>query len=380
MSKVVLVNLHHRGKECLAMHFAHDARMEAVLQGKCAARWSRHSQCWYADGAEELHGKVLAFFKEAGYSVQDDFRASGKINDASVIPHAKIGEVNQLILPQMQQEMVLRGLSPSTRRTYLNEMRQFLQTVGDHPAVGFTTERLRDYFQYCLEKKKLSENTLHSRINALKFYFERVLKRDRFFFEIPRPKKHMQLPRLLNEDELCRLFNALPNKKHKAMLFTLYSAGLRVSELADLKLADIDPFRMQIFISRAKGKKDRYVNLSPVLKDILQEYRTNYKPAPVTYVFESEQTGGAYPVRTIQQIFYNAKRSGGIKKEVGVHSLRHSFATHLLDKGTDIRYIKELLGHFNIRTTERYLHVSKKMLVNIGSPLDDLWKGGQIEW
>ena len=164
------------------------------------------------------------------------------------------------------------------------------------------------------------------------------------------------------------------------MLFTTYSAGLRVSEIVNLKLADIDSKRKQIFIERAKGKKDRYVNLSVILLDILRDYCKTYKPQPKVYLFESEQTGNPYPTRTVQQIFTSAKQKAGIKKEVGIHSLRHSFATHLLDKGTDIRFIKDLLGHFNIKTTERYLHVSKQQLVNIISPLDDLWKSEGLEW
>jgi site-specific recombinase XerD len=239
---------------------------------------------------------------------------------------------------------------------------------------------MKDYLQYCFVTLHLSEATLHSRMNALKFYYEQLLGKEKFFWEIPRPKKPLQLPKLLNEEELRKLFNALTNKKHKAMLFTAYSAGLRVSEIVGLKISAIDSKRMQIFIDRAKGKKDRYVNLSPVLLDILRKYIKNYLPKPGEYLFESEQTLTAYPTRTVQQIFNNAKNKAGIKKEVGIHSLRHSFATHLLDKGTDIRYIKDLLGHFDIRTTERYLHVSKQRLVNIISPLDDLVNKEEIEW
>jgi site-specific recombinase XerD len=137
---------------------------------------------------------------------------------------------------------------------------------------------------------------------------------------------------------------------------------------------------MQIFVERAKGKKDRYVNLSPVLLDILRSYVKTYSSRPKVYLFESEQTRKPYPTRTVQQILRNAKHKAGIRKEIGIHSLRHSFATHLLDKGTDIRYIKDLLGHFNIKTTERYLHVSRKQLINIISPLDDLWKKEQLDW
>ena len=164
------------------------------------------------------------------------------------------------------------------------------------------------------------------------------------------------------------------------MLFTAYSAGLRVSEIVRLKIADIDSKRMQIFIARAKGKKDRYVNLSPVLLDILRNYIATCIPAPKEYLFEPMLHRGAYPTRTVQQIFTNAKRKAGIKKEVGIHSLRHSFATHLLDKGTDIKYIKDLLGHFSIKTTERYLHVSKQQLINIISPFDDLWNNEKPDW
>ena len=289
-----------------------------------------------------------------------------------------IADSNSHVLPAMRQLLILKAYSSSTIKTYLNEMSQFLYLIGNTKADSFTVKRLKDYFQYCFEKLKLSENTLHSRMNAMKFYYEQVLKLDKIFFEIPRPKKPLLLPKLLNEKELGSLFNAVLNKKHKALLFTAYSAGLRVSELCNLKITDIDSIRNQIFIQRAKGKKDRYVNLSPLLLDILRNYAKEYKPK--IYLFESEQTGSAFPTRTVQQIFSNARKKAGIAKNVGIHSLRHSFATHLLDKGTDIRYIKELLGHFDIKTTERYLHVSKQQLINIESPLDDLIKKGNIVW
>ncbi|MES1223439.1 MAG: tyrosine-type recombinase/integrase [Bacteroidota bacterium] len=298
----------------------------------------------------------------------------------SIYKGERIHPVNAHVIPAMHQHLKLRAYSSSTIRTYLSEMTSLLNLLKDIPADELRPEHLKRYFVYCFEKLKLTENTLHSRINALKFYYEQVLKQEKFFWEIPRPKKQLILPKVLGEDELSRLFNALDNLKHKAMLFTAYSAGLRVSEIAALKIKHIDSDRMQVLIENAKGKKDRYVNLSPVLLDILRAYFKNYKPKPKEYLFESEQTKTAYPTRTIQKIFQNAKEKAGIKKDVGVHSLRHSFATHLLEKGTDIRYIKDLLGHFNIKTTERYLHVSKQAMINIRSPLDDLWQKGKIEW
>lgn len=293
---------------------------------------------------------------------------------------ARIHEVNRNVLPEMKQQLQLKAYSKSTIKTYMNEMGAFLQTIKSYNAKDFSVKRIKDYLQYCFVELKLSENTLHSRMNALKFYYEQVLYKHKFFWEIPRPKKRILMPKVLGEDELGNLFRALANKKHKAMLFTAYSAGLRVSEIVALQLKHIDSDRMQILIENAKGKKDRYVNLSPVLLDILRDYLKTYTPRPIRFLFESEQTKEAYPTRTIQQIFTNAKQKSGLKKEVGMHSLRHSFATHLLEKGTDIKYIKDLLGHFNIKTTERYLHVSKKALVNIVSPLDDLFKKGKIDW
>jgi integrase/recombinase XerD len=305
---------------------------------------------------------------------------SPRVQISREIVPKRIHLVNAHVIIDMRQHLKLKAYSASTIKTYLNEMNQLLQQLGSIPADELKPAHLKRYLVYCFEKLHLKENTLHSRINAMKFYYEQVLRHEKFFWEIPRPKKPLLLPKILGEDELSRLFNSLGNVKHKAMLFTAYSAGLRVSEITALKIKNIDSERMQILIENAKGKKDRYVNLSPVLLDILRAYIKNYRPKPKEYLFESEQTGTEYPTRTVQKIFQAAKDKAGIKKDIGVHSLRHSFATHLLEKGTDIRYIKELLGHFSIRTTERYLHVSKKALVNIISPLDDLWKTGKIAW
>jgi site-specific recombinase XerD len=309
---------------------------------------------------------------------EDEFTRPLKKTQINIIENISLE--NAAELKKFTDHLVMKSYSPSTVKTYRSEFIQLLQLLKNKSVFELSAEEMKQYIVYAIKHQKISENTAHSRLNALKFYFEQVLRKEKFFLEIPRPKKQQQLPKLLNEIEIKRLFNALTNKKHKAMLFTTYSAGLRVSEVVDLKLEHIDSERMQIFVESGKGKKDRYVNLSPVLLDILRQYVKMYDPAPRVYLFESEQTGKPYPIRTVQQVFYNAKKLAGIKKDVGVHSLRHSFATHLLDKGTDIRYIKDLLGHFNIRTTERYLHVSKQQLVNIVSPFDDLWKNEKIDW
>ena len=391
----------HKGEERIFIKSPNKSELNKIFNALPCVKWSNTKREWHMPLDEKIYKQFyVSIKKEAsinntalynylqnkkkGVSIENQKANQDKINKPKIqtpeIPLQSISLINAHVLPATKQALVLKAYSASTAKTYMNEISQFLHAIKHNAADEFSVERIKKYLQYCYEKLHLSENTMHSRMNALKFYYEQVLKKEKFFWEIPRPKKHLQLPKLLNEEELRKLFNALTNKKHKAMLFTAYSAGLRVSEIVNLKIYHIDSKRMQMFIERAKGKRDRYVNLSPVLLDILRNYIKDYKPRAKEYLFESEQTCKAYPARTVQQVFNNAKHKAGIKKEVGIHSLRHSFATHLLDKGTDIRYIKDLLGHFDIKTTERYLHVSNHKLVNIISPLDDLMSKEKIDW
>ena len=408
MIAVTFKPLLHRQQECIGIYFAKNAAINNIVRKQPVVKWSKTNTCWYLPLTKVAYDLLMLQLKDKAtvdyellkaYLVKKkkfanvsltqtpppikQVTSDTKITTTKTIINAATLTLNTQNLQALQsfiETLQLKAYSPSTIRTYRNEFMQLLQLLNTKLINDLTVADIKRYMVFAMEKQGISENTAHSRLNALKFYFEQVLGREKFFWEIPRPKKPNLLPKLLNEVEIRKLFNALTNKKHKAMLFTAYSAGLRVSEIVNLKIADIDSQRMQIFIARAKGKKDRYVNLSPVLLDILRNYATAYKPAPVTYLFESEQTLQPYPTRTVQQIFTNAKNKAGIKKEVGIHSLRHSFATHLLDKGTDIKYIKDLLGHFHIQTTERYLHVSKRQLVNIVSPFDDLWKKETIDW
>lgn len=288
------------------------------------------------------------------------------------VPKTTIQNINAHVLPAMQQTLILKAYSPSTQRTYLGEMAQFLQTIKGNSADDFTIERLKDYFAYCFTGLKLSENTLHSRINALKFYFEQVLGREKFFWELPRPKKPMLLPRFFSQDEITAIIKQADNLKHKVMLMLCYSTGMRVSEVVALKTYNIISSRMCILIEQAKGKKDRITPLSPVLLVMLREYFTVYKPDKKGYLFAGQNAGDCYSTRSLQEVLQQAKAKANIIKPGGMHALRHSFATHLLDKGTDISMIQKLLGHNDLKTTLRYLHTTNKDLLKIISPLDDL--------
>lgn len=291
---------------------------------------------------------------------------------------ACLSQANLLEYHRLIEHLVLKSYASSTIKTYKNEFFQLLKLLGRHLVTALNADDIRRYMLFCVSNNNLSEGTLNSRINAIKCYFEQVLRRDRMFIELPRPKIPLTLPKVLGEQELARLFNALGNLKHKAILFTAYSAGLRVSEVVQLQFKHIDSDRMQILIECGKGKKDRYVGLSPIVLDILRLYIKTCRIKPIRYIFEGSTPGVPYSSRSAQEIFRMAKNAAGILKDVTFHSLRHSFATHLLEKGVSVVFIKDILGHFNIKTTERYLHVRKEELVRIVSPLDDLWKKGGI--
>ncbi len=216
---------------------------------------------------------------------------------------------------------------------------------------------------------KWSASVQNQLVNAIKFFFEQLLKWPKEFYDLPRAQKPQQLPAVFAEEEVKRLILATENLKHRSMLCLAYAGGLRVSEIVNVKLADIDSKRMPITLRQAKGMKDRQVMLSEKLLLLLRDYFKEYKPA--LWLFEG-QSGDQYSTRSVQEVIQQAKKKAGIKKKGSIHALRHSFATHLLEGGTDISSIKELLGHSSIRTTMIYTHVSKKVLSKIQSPLDKL--------
>jgi integrase/recombinase XerD len=315
---------------------------------------------------------VNTFEQDNNYKSLDAARWNGAAdgNNAQIV----LSPGNSEALRLYMQMLTIKAYSPKTVKTYRNEFKRFLVKLDQVSACTLNAIHIKRYLEYCANEEKLSENTLHSRLNAIKFYYEQVLEQDRILWEIPRAKRPFILPKVLSETELKRMFAAVQNLKHKAILFTAYSAGLRVSEVVKLRIQDIDSERMQLFVERAKGKKDRVVNLSILLLDILRQYMKLQKPKPTYYLFANEKEDGPFSERSAQVIFQRAKNMAGIKKDIGFHSLRHSFATHLLEKGIDVKYIKEILGHFDIRTTERYLHISKEKLINIISPLDSLYE------
>lgn len=272
------------------------------------------------------------------------------------------------ILKMIDDELRLRGYSPKSRKAYTGHVSRFLEWLQKtKDKRSFSLEDIRAYSLWLIDR-----NTSHSYVNqavsALKFFLVKVLKRSDAVGELARPKKEKKLPDVLSTQEVLRILEAVENLKHRAILFLVYSSGLRVSEVVQLKQEDIDTDRNLIHIRQAKGHKDRFSVLSAVAADILSSYIKKYRPDE--WLFAGAEDGKHLAIRTVQKIFENACDKAKINKDVSIHSLRHSFATHLLEGGTDLRYIQELLGHNSSKTTEIYTHVSRRDLSRIQSPLD----------
>ena len=268
----------------------------------------------------------------------------------------------------MTQEMQLRNYSPKTIKAYQSRIRDLVQYYAPRHPRELTSNDIRAYLLHLIQEEGLTSSTVNQVINAIRFLYVELYQIPFIIRDIPRPKKERKLPDVLDQEEILKIIASVENLKHKTMLLLIYSAGLRIGEVVRLKANDIDSKRKLIHIRQAKGKKDRYTLLSDVVLEKLREYYRVYRPSE--YLFGGAEGHGHLSERSIQNVFRRALKKVGIRKPVTVHCLRHSFATHLLENGTDLRYIQEILGHASTRTTEIYTHVSKKSLGKIINPLD----------
>ncbi|MCR4442669.1 MAG: site-specific integrase [Peptococcaceae bacterium] len=275
-------------------------------------------------------------------------------------------------LQLMMTSMELRGFAKSTQKNYLAHIRRFTQFCGKHPAAAGYDD-VRAFLHHAICKRKLSSAYVNSAYGAIKFFFQSALCRKWNMLHVPRVKKRSFLPVILSPQEVFQIINSTNNLKHKAILSTIYSAGLRVSEAAHLKVSDIDSSQMRIFIRQSKGNKDRYSILSEKNLSLLREYWKLYRPK--SWLFPGVPDSKPISARTIQSVFHNALVTAGIFKDVSVHTLRHCFATHLLNNGPSILQIKNLLGHSDIQTTSIYLHLTHAQVLGLKSPLDFAIRG-----
>jgi integrase/recombinase XerD len=278
---------------------------------------------------------------------------------------------NKELFKLMEEEIKLKGFSFKTKKSYMSHIKRFSSFINKNMD-QIVNQDVREYTLFLLENQNVSHSYVNQAISAIKFLCNEVLRQNSITELMSRPKKENKLPNVLSFEDVMKILVALKNEKHRTILFLIYSAGLRVGEVIKLKSQDIDSQRMLIHVVQGKGKKDRYTILSEIALEQLRKYYKLYRPEK--WLFPGQDSNEYITERTVQRIFENACIAAKITKKSTVHTLRHSFATHLLEGGIDLRYIQELLGHSSCKTTEIYTHVTQKSISNIKSPLDKLKK------
>jgi site-specific recombinase XerD len=372
MKKIIINKGLIEGQERLKLYFEYDKEVITLVKTIPGARWAPKEKCWHvatqAGPMEKLNRQFAGRLEFADLAV-------GRVDD---LPVGRFGEGNlegdvrvriDLVPSEFIKTLTLKNYAQNTIRTYKSMLQEFLVYYRKLDPGKISEEQIRDYLLYLIEERDVSISYQNQSINAIKFYYEQILGRPVRTYYVQRPKKPKVLPNVLSEEEVQLILNNVDNLKHKCILSLAYSAGLRLGEVISLKPGDIDSKRNYVIVRQGKGMKDRFSLLSVKVLELLRIYYREYHPKE--WLFEG-QFGGPYSSTSIQSILKAAVQKAGIKKRVTLHTLRHSFATHLLERGTDIRYIQELLGHQSSRTTEIYTHMTQKGLGKIKSPLDNL--------
>ena len=339
---------------------------------KCT--WDTIEKAWVIDVAVFPLENLLAYFKDkAEFIVQEKSLESVEYKKSHLRPIHFLEPLDELKKQAIQnfiRYLNSKRYSPNTIKVYSDSMSTFLRYFSMKDITDISNDDLIDFNNNYILKNNFSASFQNQVVNAVKLYFSAIQHKKIDVELIHRPRREKVLPNVLSKEEVKAILNAHVNIKHKMMLSLIYSCGLRCGELLALHPVHIDSKRNIIFLKNAKGKKDRIVPLSPLILKMLREYYKIYKPK--TYLFEGQNISLPYDARSLQLILKQALEKTGIRKPVTLHWLRHSYATHLLESGTDLRYIQELLGHSSSKTTEIYTHVSTKSIQQIKSPFDDL--------
>lgn len=351
----------------LKIFFNYNAIISKKIKSFPYCLWNKKEKYWTLPYSENYEKELKEFVTGNGYKWIYEIEQNENYKERR---KSGKGELGFRACPE-EYLSKLRELrySEKTLKVYRSSFEEFINYYREIELNDITEKMITDFLLQLVTVRKVSSSFQNQSINAIKFYFEKVLKKERRVYLIDRPRKEQKLPTVLNMEEVTLLINSILNIKHKAIVMLAYSSGLRLGELVNLKIKDIDSKRMQIRVEQSKGKKDRYTILSKRMLEVFREYYKQYKPKE--WIFEGA-TGGQYSPRSIQNIVQEAVKKAGIRKKAGVHTLRHTFATHLLEAGTDLRYIQSLLGHESSKTTEIYTHITTKGFDQIVSPLDTL--------
>lgn len=345
----------HRGKRVVRFDFERDDAFVALLRQCCPARWSATKSCWYTDADGFDLNKLFNAFRGKAWLDYSPIKSKSEPTITSPVPEAPASNVKAALPPGYTEMLEQKRYSLNTQKIYISYMRDFATMFRKFDLTEVTKEQINRYILWLIREKGISASQQNQRINAIKFYYEKVLGHPRTIYDLERPRKAHHLPEVLSKDEVRAILAVTENSKHKCLIALIYTCGLRRSEAINLKLRDVDSKRMMIKICGGKGDKDRFVNFPDSLLNMLRDYYREYKP--VKYVFEGD-AGQAYSAESVWKVVKQMARKAGIRKRVYPHILRHSFATHNLEQGIDIRYIQEWMGHESIKTTQRYTHVT----------------------
>jgi site-specific recombinase XerD len=342
--------------------------LTATIRKMPYSQWNAHNKWWTIPAAPAIIAKV----EEVAHSQQLEV-----VHEQEQPPAERKSRITPFDIPNYRNcpdtyifKLKELRYSDNTLRIYVSMFEEFINFYHTYDIDKIDENMITAFLRYLVMERKVSSSYQNQSINAIKFYYERVLGGQRKIYTVERPREEKALPEVFSEKEISALLKVTTNLKHKCILMISYSAGLRLSEIVNVRIKDIDSQRMQIRVAQAKGKKDRYTLLSPKLLDMLRKYVAEFKP--VEYLFEGMLPGEKYSPNSVQVVFRDAVRKAGITKRVTVHTLRHTFATHMLESGTDLRYIQSLLGHESTKTTEIYTHITTKGFDQIKSPLDKL--------
>lgn len=361
------------GVKCIGIEFKADPVIQSLVKTLNKPKWSDQFNTLYLKNTKGNLDSIFNTFRGIAWVNCKYFFKDKPINTAIEKPDfsyfKKRKTKHKRSCPvEYINKLELKRYSSNTAKTYIGMFENFINYYHDKELLEINENDIKDYLRYLL-KTGYSNSYQNLSINAIKFYYEVVENLPHRFYYIDRPRKEKKLPLILSKEEVARIINHTNNIKHKAILTTIYSCGLRLSELINIKLTDIQSDRELLIVRGAKGKKDRSTILSFTTIKLLRKYYTIYKPKE--YLFEG-QTKGRYSSRSVQSILRRSLIKASIKKPATIHTLRHSFATHLLEDGTDLRYIQNLLGHNSPKTTEIYTHVSTKAISKIQSPIESL--------
>ncbi|MBU2997343.1 site-specific integrase [Cellulophaga baltica] len=371
MKEVKLVSFTHKNEKQIAIHFKYDDDLRVHLKKLDGVKWSNTKKVFYIKHSSNEIKKVYNHLRKVNCFVDySDIKkeTSEKNTTTKLLKLPQLSEIQKNDLQKFKKWLQQKRLSENTVNTYVEVTAFFIRYSSLKNTTDYS-KRLIESFNYdFIVKPNKSVSYQNQCINGIKKYLNyKGIEVEKL--ALTRPQKEKKLPVVLSIDEVKQIFDNIHNLKHKTLLSLIYSAGLRIGEATNLKLKDIDSKRMLIHIQGAKGKKDRYTLLSEMFLELLRVYYKQYKPT--NYLFEG-QYGGQYSSSSAQKVLKNVVDKVGIRKKITLHSLRHSFATHLLENGTDIRYIQELLGHSSPKTTMIYTHVSETSIRKIKNPFDNL--------